>query len=212
MNFSEDKIKFYFDKAFELLIKIKAEDAYENNEVPVGCIFVNNENGEIVSSGRNETNETLNGTRHAEIVAYDKYFLKMKSNEKEGTKAELLTLKNITLFVTVEPCIMCASALSHLDISRVYYGCHNERFGGCGSVLSVHKSISPPDYEAFGGYFYDKAIMLLRKFYIRENGSGIFSIAVKDIINYCLAPIPKKKTNRVLKQVINDDNDIENRN
>ena len=47
-------------------------------------------------------------------------------------------LRDITLYVTVEPCIMCASALLQMGIKQVVYGCDNERFGGCGSVLAVN--------------------------------------------------------------------------
>lgn len=48
-------------------------------------------------------------------------------------------LSETTLYVTVEPCIMCASALRQLGIKEVYYGCGNDRFGGCGSVLGVNE-------------------------------------------------------------------------
>lgn len=44
------------------------------------------------------------------------------------------------LFVTVEPCIMCAGALALLGFGQVYFGCGNDRFGGCGSILSVHET------------------------------------------------------------------------
>lgn len=47
-------------------------------------------------------------------------------------------LSDTTLYVTVEPCIMCASALRQLGIKEVFYGCGNDRFGGCGSVLGVN--------------------------------------------------------------------------
>ena len=47
-------------------------------------------------------------------------------------------LSDTTLYVTVEPCIMCASALRQLGIREVFYGCDNDRFGGCGSVLGVN--------------------------------------------------------------------------
>jgi tRNA(Arg) A34 adenosine deaminase TadA len=52
-------------------------------------------------------------------------------------------LADTTLYVTVEPCIMCASALRQMGIKRVFYGCANERFGGCGSVLGVNKRYIP---------------------------------------------------------------------
>jgi tRNA(Arg) A34 adenosine deaminase TadA len=47
--------------------------------------------------------------------------------------------KTTDLYVTVEPCIMCASALRQLEVKRVFFGCANQRFGGCGSVLNVHQ-------------------------------------------------------------------------
>ncbi len=47
-------------------------------------------------------------------------------------------LAGADLFVTCEPCIMCAAALSTLRIGRVYFGCYNDKFGGCGSILELH--------------------------------------------------------------------------
>lgn len=54
------------------------------------------------------------------------------------TRADVSVFRQCTLYVTVEPCIMCASALVQVNIGRVVYGCANERFGGCGSVLNVN--------------------------------------------------------------------------
>lgn len=89
------------------------------------------------------------------------------------------------LYVTVEPCIMCAAALRELRIRHVYFGCGNERFGGCGSVLSIHSDSylahtvsadvltdSPPTFVAEGGHRRADAINLLRQFYLMENGNG----------------------------------------
>jgi len=83
--------------------------------------------------------------------------------------------KECELFVTCEPCIMCASALRILEIKIVYFGCSNERFGGCGSVLNIHKEIennSHPGYEVVSGIFKEEAIDLLQKFYLLENSSA----------------------------------------
>lgn len=99
-------------------------------------------------------------------------------------------LSQITLYVTVEPCVMCASALRQVGIGRVVYGCGNDRFGGCGSVLDVSTSKmldTNVSFEAVGGYYREEAIMLLRRFYMSENQN---------------APNPKKKTTRVLKTEI----------
>jgi len=83
---------------------------------------------------------------------------------------------------------MCASALRQLGIKEVYYGCGNERFGGCGSVLGVNSRVDHPKHPTFpvkGGYCRDEAILVLRHFYITENTN---------------APMPKSKANRVLKK------------
>ena len=76
----------------------------------------------------NETNRTLNGTRHAEFVAL------------AGILSEhpISDLKETDLYVTVEPCVMCASMLRQYGIRAVYFGCWNERFGGTGGVLNIH--------------------------------------------------------------------------
>jgi tRNA-specific adenosine deaminase 2 len=82
---------------------------------------------------------------------------------------------------------MCASALRQFRLQAVYYGCSNEKFGGAGGVLSIHSDLAPdPQLPAFGGLFRDKAIMLLRRFYVQENEK---------------APEPQKK-NRILKEEI----------
>lgn len=80
---------------------------------------------------------------------------------------------------------MCASALRQLGIRRVFYGCANDRFGGCGSVLWVNNNPSPvPSYKCYPGFYREEAIILLRKFYVQENEK---------------APTPKNKKLRQLK-------------
>jgi tRNA-specific adenosine deaminase 2 len=135
-----------------------AEKALALGETPVGCVIVYE--GEVVGSGMNNTNESLNGTRHAEFVAI----------------AELLssrtpsTLQLADLYVTVEPCVMCASALRQYGIRNVFFGCGNERFGGTGTVLSIHSDAMPHrSYPSYGGLYRKEAINLLRRFYIQEN-------------------------------------------
>jgi tRNA-specific adenosine deaminase 2 len=78
------------------------------------------------------------------------------------------------LYVTCEPCIMCAAALSMVGFSRVFFGCKNDRFGGCGSLLHLHKPDALPSekhhgFAIHGGILEEEAIALLRSFYDREN-------------------------------------------
>lgn len=105
-----------------------ANEAYEAGEVPVGCVFV--KDGEIIAKGKNETNRTLCGTSHAELQA-----LKKMNDIK-------LTVQ-MDLYVTIEPCIMCAGALRQVGIKHVYFGAKNDKFGGCGTVLSLHSEYYP---------------------------------------------------------------------
>ena len=104
----------------------QAELALTSDETPVGCVFV--KDGEIIGRGMNETNRTLNGTRHAEFVAIAGIL----------SKNPLSILHETDLYVTVEPCVMCASMLRQYGIRAVYFGCWNERFGGTGGVLNIH--------------------------------------------------------------------------
>ncbi|KIY69315.1 tRNA specific adenosine deaminase [Cylindrobasidium torrendii FP15055 ss-10] len=160
-----------------------AEEALAASEVPVGCVFVRE--GKVIARARNRTNELRNATRHAELEAIDQ----MLADTTLTPTPTQYPLSTTTLYVTVEPCIMCSSALRQLGIKEVYYGCANERFGGCEGVLSVNSLPHPTHhpYLANGGYLREEAIMILRRFYITENTK---------------APIPKSKANRILKTEI----------
>ncbi|POM63490.1 tRNA-specific adenosine deaminase [Phytophthora palmivora] len=109
---------------------LEGEKALTRAEVPVGCVFVYK--GEIIARASNLVNELYNATMHAEIVAIESIAATY------GDEANVV-LANCTLYVTCEPCIMCASALAHVSIKCVYFGCHNDRFGGCSSVLNLHE-------------------------------------------------------------------------
>ena len=89
---------------------------------------------QIIGTGRNEVNETKNATRHAELVAFDQ--MKLWCEKRCLCFEEVL--RDCCLYVTVEPCIMCSAALRYLGVPKVVFGCANERFGGCGSILNIH--------------------------------------------------------------------------
>lgn len=144
----------------------EAREALHRGEVPVGCIFVHKD--EVIATGSNRVTQTKNATQHAELVAIDTILEMCKA--KEMDKDEVFD--NTTLYVTVEPCIMCAAALRLVGIGAVVFGCHNERFGGCGSVLSVADD-DIPDYgkklQIISGVCKEEAILLLKDFYKGEN-------------------------------------------
>lgn len=130
----------------------------------------------VVGKGCNEVNETKNATRHGEMIAIDQV-----QNYCEMNGLEFMNvIKESSLYVTVEPCIMCASALRSLHINKVVYGCANERFGGCGSILNIdsdvweNKScncdqIQGQPFQAISGIYAKEAIDLLQRFYLQTN-------------------------------------------
>jgi len=136
----------------------KAEESLRVGEVPVGCLFIYNK--EIIAIGNNTVNETCNATRHAEINCIDQVlkFCKEKFMNYETV------FRNLDVIVTVEPCIMCMSALLQLQIRSIVYGCANDRFGGCVSVLEVPKFYDSK-VMVQGNIKGEEAMKLLKDFY-----------------------------------------------
>ena len=97
----------------------------------VGCVFTRA--GRLLASGRNTVNETKNATRHAEISCVN---LVHERCAAAGLSADGVWT-GTDVYVTVEPCVMCAAALVQLGVRSATYGVANQRFGGCGSVLNV---------------------------------------------------------------------------
>ncbi|KAH7312080.1 cytidine deaminase-like protein [Rhexocercosporidium sp. MPI-PUGE-AT-0058] len=184
-----------------------AELALQTSETPVGCVFVHN--GVIIGRGMNATNRTYNGTRHAEFIGINEILTTPCGSENGGKMYGPDILKECDLYVTVEPCIMCASLLRQFGIKRVFYGASNEKFGGTGGVLNIQKENGRDcmagengdfermgeeerrrewkkegDYEVYGGWLREEAIVMLRRFYVQENDR---------------APEPRAKKDRVLK-------------
>ena len=130
-----------------------ADAAVRKGEVPVGAVFV--VDGVEVARGANATNAAMDATRHAELVAVDAALAARRA----------VDWRNATLYVTCEPCIMCAAALAQLGLRRCFFGCSNEKFGGCGSILSLHERAFP----CVGGLRKAEAVDLFRRFYDRDN-------------------------------------------
>lgn len=108
--------KLYMDMALSF-----ARSAAELGETPVGCVIVEEATGDVVASAANGPIGMNDPTAHAEIVAL------RRAAEATGN----YRLKpNLTLYVTLEPCSMCASAISHARIARVVYGASDPKSGG----------------------------------------------------------------------------------
>jgi tRNA(adenine34) deaminase len=118
-NFTEQDQE-YMQRAFEL-----AEIAKEKGEVPVGAVLV--KDGGVIAEGFNQPILSNDPTAHAEVVAL----------RKAGQALENYRLVDTTLYVTLEPCAMCAMALVHARVSRVVYATEDPRTGAGGSVLNI---------------------------------------------------------------------------
>eukprot|EP00088_Acartia_fossae_P031571 TRINITY_DN32439_c0_g1_i1.p1 TRINITY_DN32439_c0_g1~~TRINITY_DN32439_c0_g1_i1.p1 ORF type:complete len:187 (+),score=11.28 TRINITY_DN32439_c0_g1_i1:34-594(+) len=165
----------------------KAHEALNAGEVPIGCIFVD-ENDQVISETRNTVNLTRNATRHAEINAVDDV---EKLARDRGVSSRTI-YGGVSVYVNVEPCIMCAAALMKVRVKAIYYGCPNDKFGGCGSVGNLVKNMAElaPEYEVSvsGGHRASEAVQLLKEFYNGENP---------------YAPNPKVKGVKLKKDVVN---------
>jgi len=103
----------------------EARKALDEGEVPVGCVIVHE--GAVIGRGHNQVERMRDATAHAEIVAI-------------GAASSALgdwRLSECTLFVTLEPCAMCAGAIVLARVGRVVYGALDPKAGACGSVLNV---------------------------------------------------------------------------
>jgi tRNA(adenine34) deaminase len=103
----------------------EAEQAGSDGEIPVGAVIVRN--NEIIASARNTNRKEQTATRHAEISAIEKASAVL-GNER---------LLECSLFVTKEPCTMCAGAIIHARIEKVYIGSKDEKYGAAGTVFDI---------------------------------------------------------------------------
>lgn len=130
-----------------------AQEAADSGEVPVGCVIVRN--GEIVGRGRNRREEKQRTFSHAEMEAI------AQANETLGT----WRLEDCTLYVTLEPCPMCAGAILNARIPRVYYGARDREMGACGGVLNLFMENFPVRPALVGGILAEECRAILTVFF-----------------------------------------------
>ena len=104
-----------------------AQKASDEDEVPIGAAVVDPESGEIVSEAYNLSEHKLDATAHAETLAI------RRACEKLGVNR----LRGLDLYVTLEPCQMCAGAIVQARIKKVYIGCMNPKAGCAGSIMNL---------------------------------------------------------------------------
>lgn len=125
LNLNPDASQAEIDEAFMAAALRDATVAESHGEVPVGAVVVHE--GHIIGRGFNQ-NKTLNDpTAHAEMIAITAGCAKLQSRYLEGA----------TLYVSIEPCAMCAGAIVLSRLSRLVYGATDPKTGACGSVFNI---------------------------------------------------------------------------
>ena len=103
----------------------EAQKAYKKLEVPIGAVIV--KDGKIIARGHNQKEEKQDTTMHAEIIVI----------KKASKKINNWRLNNCELYVTLEPCPMCAGAIVNSRFKKIYIGAMDEKNGACGSVSNI---------------------------------------------------------------------------
>ncbi len=144
------------EAGFMALALAEAERAGERGEVPVGAVVVDAATGDVLASAGNRVGELCDPTAHAEMLAL------RAAAERQGAPR----LTDCDLYVTLEPCPMCATAMSFARVRRLYFGASDPKGGG---VEHGPRIFSQPTChhrpEVYGGIDAERAGLLLRKFF-----------------------------------------------
>lgn len=135
-----------------------AAEAAAAGEVPVGCVIVRD--GTVVGRGRNRREERQATASHAEMEAI------AQANERLGT----WRLEDCELYVTLEPCPMCAGAILNARIRRVWYGARDAAFGACGGVTNLFMENFPNRPALVGGILEADCRQVLADFFAGLRG------------------------------------------
>ena len=139
----------------------EAVKAGQNDEVPIGAVIAA-ESGEILSQAHNSTINLSDPTAHAEILA-----LRMASKKLLNYR-----LLNTTLYVTVEPCIMCMGAIVHARVSRIVFGTNDTKWGAAGSIYNfANDSRLNHQPKIIGGVCKDECRILIQNFFRSKRNS-----------------------------------------
>ena len=120
MHYTDEEKEYFMRQALE-----EARKSLEKDEIPIGCVIV--KEGQIIGRGHNAREELNQAIMHAEVMAIQ------EANRVEGNWRLLET----TLFVTIEPCVMCSGAIGLARIPQVVYGAANQKFGAAGSLYDI---------------------------------------------------------------------------
>lgn len=143
-----DEQETYMRQALEL-----AEEAAAHGEVPVGCVIVLH--GRVIGRGRNRREEKQRTDSHAEMEAI------AEANAAVGG----WRLSDAELYVTLEPCPMCAGAILNARIGKVYYGARDTAMGAAGGVMNLFMEDFPNRPAIVGGVLAEECAAMLRNFF-----------------------------------------------
>ena len=132
-----------------------AKLAAANGDVPVGAVVVRQSDGEIVGEGFNKRELDRSSLSHAELIAIDE-----ASKRLGGWR-----LVDCALYVTLEPCAMCAGAIVNSRVERVVFGADDLRFGACGSCFDLFSQGLNHTPEVTRGVLKEECVMLLKDFF-----------------------------------------------
>lgn len=141
--------EYYMDLALEL-----ARKAYDAGEIPVGCV-ITDASGKVIGRGYNTREETHDATQHAEMEAI------REACRSVGD----WRLSGCTLYVTLEPCPMCAGGIINSRIPTVVYGAKDENTGSCGSVINLFEERYGHKPALYGGVRAEQSAELLKDFF-----------------------------------------------
>lgn len=144
----------------------QAEVAYDAGEVPIGCVIIDVK-GRVIGKGYNQVERLKDPTAHAEVLAIT----------AACQTLENWRLEDCTLYVTLEPCPMCAGAILNSRIARVVYAAPDKRFGACGTCSDVLTGNAlNREVQVSGGIMADDSLALIRGFFqemrARKGDSG----------------------------------------
>ena len=135
----------------------EAEKAFEQDEVPIGAVVV--QNGQIIGRGYNQCESLTDPTAHAEIIA-----ITSASNTIKDWR-----LKDCQLYVTKEPCPMCAGALINARINMVIFGMYDEKEGCCGSLYQLCRDNRfKHQLTVKGGIMEDACTLMIQEFFKKQ--------------------------------------------
>ncbi|MEO0091676.1 MAG: tRNA adenosine(34) deaminase TadA [candidate division WOR-3 bacterium] len=136
---------------------IEAQKAFDANEVPIGSIIV--KDNRIIGRGYNKTESLNDPTAHAEIIA-----ISAASNYLNSWR-----LTNATVYVTLEPCLMCTGALILARIERLVFGAYDKKFGACGSLYNIPQdNLFNHSFEVIPNILSQESKALLKEFFRKQ--------------------------------------------